>query len=201
MAGVGYAHYIDAQYPQAIAAFQKAQPQIGELSDYIAFYVGNSYVLSNHPEESWRTFAISKGVSRIRSTGMMRRSRTPRRLLATNRPTEAIRLLDAHRAPHRAETEYYLGKAYVQNGQARMGAEILQRVYYNYATNYLADQAPTDLKKMPEAASLPSASYTQHLKRAEALYKAHRYKDAIGDYQNVADFGPPAQHGRVDPAR
>ena len=49
---IGYAHYLDAQYPAAIAAMQKAQPQIGELKDYVAFFIGNSYVLSNNPEES-----------------------------------------------------------------------------------------------------------------------------------------------------
>ena len=49
---IGYAHYLDAQYPAAITALQKAQPQIGELKDYVAFFIGNSYVLSNNPEES-----------------------------------------------------------------------------------------------------------------------------------------------------
>ena len=46
------AHYLDAQYPAAISAMQKAQPQIGELKDYVAFFIGNSYVASNNPEES-----------------------------------------------------------------------------------------------------------------------------------------------------
>ena len=48
---IGYAHYLDAQYPAAITAFQKAQPQIGELEDYVAFFIGNSYLLSNNAEE------------------------------------------------------------------------------------------------------------------------------------------------------
>jgi soluble lytic murein transglycosylase len=190
---IGYAHYIDAQYPQAIAAFQKAQPQIGELDDYIAFFIGNSYMLSNHPEDSLaylRDFQTRFPDSLYAHDAMIAHVKA---LLALNKPTEAIHLLEAHRAPARAETEYYLGKAYVQNGQARTGAEALQRVYYDYATNYLADQAHTDLQKVPEAAALPSVTYSQHLKRAEALYKARRYKDAIGDYQYVADYAPPAQ--------
>ena len=60
--------------------------------------------------------------------------------------------LENHRSPASAETEYFLGKAYVQNGQGRTGAEILRRVYYNYATSYTADNAAADLKKIPEAA-------------------------------------------------
>ena len=62
---------------------------------------------------------------------------------------------------HIAETEYYLGKGYVQNGQARTGAEILQRVYYDYATNYLADEAEADLRRMPE-----ELAASGHLRRA-----------------------------------
>ena len=60
-------------------------------------------------------------------------------------------MLEAHRTPACAETEYYLGKAYVQNGQGRTGAEILRHLYYNYATNYTADQAATTpiLRKFP----------------------------------------------------
>src|ERR1039457_4694368 len=80
-----------------------------------------------------------------------------RALLATNRSSEAIRLLWAHRAPASAETEYFLGKAYVQNGQGRAGAEVLRRVYYSYATNYTADNAAADLRKIPEAATALSA--------------------------------------------
>src|SRR6516162_9684327 len=49
---IGYAHYLDAQYPAAVAAMQKAQPYIGELKDYTAFFIGNSYVLSNSPESA-----------------------------------------------------------------------------------------------------------------------------------------------------
>ena len=50
---IGYAHYLDAQFPAAIAALQKAEPQIGELKDYTAFFIGNSYVASNNAEESF----------------------------------------------------------------------------------------------------------------------------------------------------
>jgi outer membrane protein assembly factor BamD (BamD/ComL family) len=49
---IGYAHYLDAQYPAAVSAMQKAEPYIGELKDYTAFFIGNSYVLSNNPESS-----------------------------------------------------------------------------------------------------------------------------------------------------
>ncbi len=190
---LGYAHYLDAQFPAAIAALQRAQPQIGELKDYTSFFIGNSYVASNNPEESFaylRDFATRFPDSLYAHDALISYARA---LLATNRPNEAIRLLEAHRAPASAETEYFLGKAYVQGGQGRAGAEILRRVYYNYATNYTADNAAADLRKIPEAATLPPVPYAEHLKRADSLYKARRYAAAADEYRQVVDMAPGAQ--------
>jgi soluble lytic murein transglycosylase len=190
---IGYAHYLDAQYPAAIAAMQKAQPQIGELKDYTAFFIGNSYVLSNNPEDSFaylRDFAIRFPDSLYAHDALIAYARA---LLATNRPAEAVRTLQAHRTPASAETEYFLGKAEVQNGQGRAGAEILRHVYYNYATNYTADNAAADLKRIPEVASLPPVTYAEHQKRAEALYKARRYPAAADEYRTLADLAPPGE--------
>jgi len=190
---IGYAHYLDAQYPAAIAALQRAQPQIGELKDYAAFFIGNSYVLSNSPEESFaylREFGTRFPDSLYSHDATISYAKA---LLATSQPTAAIRMLEAHRVPASAETEYFLGKAYVQNGEGRTGAEILRRLYYNNATNYTADQAAIDLRKIPEAATLPPATYSDHLKRADALYKARRYPAATEEYRYVVDLAPAGQ--------
>jgi soluble lytic murein transglycosylase len=190
---IGYAHYLDAQYPAAIAALQKAQPQIGELKDYIAFFIGNSYVLSNNPEESLaylRDFGVRFPDSLYDHDATIADAKA---LLAMNRASEAIRLLEAHRSPVKAETEYFLGKAYVQAGQGRHGAEILQRVYYEYATSYLADQAEADLRKIPEETSLPPVTYAEHLKRADSLYAVRHYGGAADEYRYVVDLAPAGQ--------
>ena len=190
---IGYANYLDGHYPAAIAAMQKAQPQIGELADYVAFFIGNSYVMSNNPEESLaylRDFGTRFPDSLYDHDAMISYAKA---LLALDRPSDAIRLLEANREPARVETEYYLGKAYIQNGQGRTGGEILQHVYYDYGTSYLADQAETDLRKLPELNSLPPVTYAEHLKRADALYKARRWGAAANEYQYVVDFAPAGQ--------
>jgi peptidoglycan lytic transglycosylase len=190
---IGYAHYLDAQYPAAIAAMQKAQPQIGELKDYTAFFIGNSYVLSNNPEASLtylRDFSARFPDSLYAHDALIGYAKA---LLTTNRAVEAVHLLEQHRSPASAETEYFLGKAYVQSGQSRTGAEVLRRLYYNYPSSYSADNAASDLKKIPEAAFLPSPSYAEHQKRADGLYKARRYSAAADEYRAMVNLAPPNQ--------
>jgi len=187
---IGYAHYLDSQYPASITALQKAQSYIGELKDYTSFLIGNSYVQSNIPEASFtylRDFGARFPDSLYAHDATIAYARA---LLATNQPSEAIHLLENHRSPANAETEYFLGKAYVQNGQNRAGAEVLRRVYYNYATSYTADNASADLKKIPEAALLPPATYSEHEHRAEALYKARRWGAAAEEYRAMVDLQP-----------
>jgi len=187
---IGYAHYLDAQYAAAIAALQKAQPNIGELKDYTAFFIGNAYVQSNSPDASFtylRDFGTRFPDSLYTHDATIAYARA---LLATNQPAEAIRLLETHRSPASAETEYFLGKAYVQNGQNRTGAEILRRVYYNYATNYTADNAAADLKKIPEAALLPAPTYGELEHRADALYKGRRWAGAAEEYKAMVALQP-----------
>ena len=187
---IGYAHYLDTQYPAAIAALQKAQPYIGELKDYASFFIGNSYVLSNSPESSvtyLRDFGTRFPDSLYTHDATIAYAKA---LLATNQPTAAVHLLENHRSPASAETEYFLGKAYVQNGQGRSGADILRRVYYNYPTNYTADSAAADLKKIPEAAFLPPATYGDHERRADGLYKTRRWGAAAEEYRAMVDLQP-----------
>jgi soluble lytic murein transglycosylase len=187
---IGYAHYLDAQYPAAIAAMQKAQPYIGELKDYTSFFMGNSYVLSNSPESSityLRDFGARFPDSLYAHDATIAYAKA---LLATNRPSEAIHLLEQHRSPENAELEYFLGKAYVQNAQGRTGAEILRRVYYNHPASYAADSAAADLKRIPEVALLPPVTYSEHERRAEGLYKGRRWSAAAEEYRAMVELEP-----------
>ena len=194
---IGYARYIDAQYSAAIAAMRKAEPQIGELKDYTAFFIGNSYALSNEPAASvtyLRDFGARFPDSLYERDATLAYAKA---LLAMNNSTEAVRLLEDHRTPATADTEYLLGKAYLQNGQNRTAAEILRRVYYNYATNYNADNAANDLKKIPEVAALPPPTYSEHQRRADHLYEARRYEPAADEYRAMLLIAPAGEKSAV----
>lgn len=193
---IGYAHYLDAQYPQAVAAMQKAQPHIGELADYTAYYIGNSHVLGNQPEASYtylRDFATRFPDSVYDHDAAIAYGKA---LLASNRTADAIKALQPYSGSG-PEVEYYLGKAYVQNGQSRTGAEILRNLYYGYPTSYLADQAGNDLKKIPEAALLSPVPYAEHQRRADLLYKARRFGPAADEYKIMLDLAPAGMKPEV----
>jgi soluble lytic murein transglycosylase len=186
---IGYAHYLDAQYPAAIAAMEKAAPKMGELGDYTSFFIGNSYVLSNQPEASLtylRDFGARYPDSIYAHDAVIAHARA---LLADNRPAEAVHLLQPVRGSG-SEADFYLAKAYEASGQSRAAAELFRHIYYDYATSYLADQAGAELKKIPEAEFLPAPTFADHQKRAEQLYKGRHYNEAASEYKVMVDIAP-----------
>ncbi len=196
---IGYAHYLDTQFPAAISALQKAQPEIGELKDYTSYYIGNAYLLNNNPEESLtylRDFGARYPDSVYADDATLAYVKA---LLATKRSAEAVQVL-AHRSGGGAEAEYLLGKAYVQNGQARTGAEVLRRVYYNYPTSQQADFAEVDLRKIPEADTLPAPTYAEREHRAEGLYKGRRWAPAADEYRAMLPVAPAGQQSQINMA-
>jgi len=194
---IGYAHYLDGQYPASITALEKAQAYIGELKDYTSFFIGNSYVASNNPQASLsylKDFGTHYPDSVYANDASLAYVKA---LLATNHPAEAVQLL-AHRSGGGAEVEYLLGKAYVQNGQSRTGAEVLRRVYYNYPTSSQADAAESDLKKIPEAQSLPTVTFAEHQRRADGLYKGRRWAPTADEYKAMVSLAPAGQQSQVN---
>ena len=193
----GYAHYLDTQYPAAIAALQKAQPYIGELKDYTSYFIGNSYILSNDAESAMtylRDFGTRYPDSVYANDATLAYARA---LLATNRPAEAVQVL-AHRAGSGPDADCLLGKAYVQNGQGRSGAEVLRRVYYNYPTSQQADLSESDLKKLPEAELLPPPTFAERQHRADGLYKGRRWAPAAEEYQAMLAVAPAGEQSQIN---
>ena len=97
-----------------------------------------------------------------------------------------------------ADGEYLLGKAYVQNGQGRTGAEVLRSVYYNYPTSQQSDWAENELKKIPEAAMLPPVTFSQHERRANGLYQGRRWPQAADEYKAMVPLAPAGQQSQAD---
>jgi len=194
---IGYAHYLDSQFAAAIDAFQKAQPNIGELKDYTSYYIANAYLLNNSPEGSLtylRDFGTRFPDSVYARDATLAYAKA---LLATKRTADAVQVL-SHFSEGGVEGQYLLGKAYVQNGQARAGAEVLRRVYYNYPISQQAELAEADLRKIPEADSLPPATYAEREGRANGLYKGRRWAPAADEYKDMLAIAPAGQQSHIN---
>ena len=106
---VGYAYFIDHQYPKAIDSLSRAKPHAGEIGDYVAFYLANSYLQSGRIPEA--VAALSAFDQNYPMSLLLRDVHVnyANALLADNRPQDAITLLEKNREPIRADLELVLG--------------------------------------------------------------------------------------------
>jgi soluble lytic murein transglycosylase len=179
---VGYAHVLDHEYAKAIDPLSRAKPRAGDLGDYVAYYLGTSYLQTGHQAEALA--ALANFGTTYPDSLLVRDADVSYAgaLLNEGRATEAIALLEKDRLPTRSDLEFTLGRAYAAAGNNVKAAEDLANIYYTMPTAAEADAAYAELKKIPSA---PPATLTQRKTRAELLIKAKRYNDAADEYREL----------------
>ena len=186
---VGYAHFIDKDYAQAIEPLNRARPMAGDLGDYIAYYLGTCYLQTGHQAEGMA--ALANFETTYPDSLLIRDARLSyaNALLSEGRAAEAAELLEKNRLPARSDIELAIGKAYAALGQSPKASEALGNVYYNMPTSAEADTAYTELKKLSIAIQ---PTPVQRKTRADLLMKARRYNDASDEYRELASHATPA---------
>jgi soluble lytic murein transglycosylase len=185
---VGYAHILDHEYAKAIDPLNRAKPLAGDLGDYVAYYLGTSYLQTGHQAEglaALANFSITYPDSLLVRDAHVSYANG---LLTERRASEAADLLEKDRLPARSDIELALGKAYAAMGQAAKAAEALANVYFNMPTSQDADAAYTELIKLSGA---PPTTPAQRKTRAELLIKARRYADAAEEFRQLAIHATP----------
>ncbi len=178
---VGYAHIVDRDYGKAIEPLNRAKPRAGDLGDYVAYYLGTSYLQTGHVAEALATLADFGSAHPDSLLVRDAHVSYADALLLEGRGAEAAALLEKDRVPLRSDVEFALGRAYAAAGENAKAAEALGNVYYNMPTSTEADAALAELRKLP---SLPPASAAQRKTRADLLLKARRYNDAADAYRD-----------------
>ena len=178
----GYAHVVDHDYAKAIDALNRAKPHAGDLGDYVAYYLGTSYLETGHQAEALATLA--NFAATYPDTLLARDADViyAGALLGEGRASEAAALLEKERLPARSDLEFTLGRAYAALGQNAKAAEALANVYYNMPTAAEADSAYAELRRLPSA---PAATPAERKTRADLLIKAKRYSDAVDEYREL----------------
>ena len=116
---VGYSRVLDQQYPQAIAALEKAKPHAGELYDYVRYLEAISYGAEGNSAkvvELLRNFDVETPESIFQKEVVDIYGSS---LAAQNKTQEAIAYLEAHRQPMKASVELALGKCYLHTRSSR----------------------------------------------------------------------------------
>src|SRR5208337_1035852 len=120
---VGYAHVLDHDYAKAIDPLNRAKPLAGDLGDYVAYYLGTSYLQTGRQAEALATlanFAATYPDSLLVRDADVSYAGA---LLNEGRAAEAAELLEKELLPARSDIEFTLGRAYAALGQNARAAE------------------------------------------------------------------------------
>lgn len=194
---LGYARYQDQQYPQSIAALEKARPRAGELGDYVRYLLAECYAAQNNSAkviEQLHNFEEASPESIFLNDVVALYGAA---LDGAGRSQEAVNYLEAHRAPTRASVELALGKSYLHTANAAKGAEILRHLYFTMAASDQAVEAASVLRA--QGSSL-EGNYGEERTRAEILLKANRAAEAIKAYRALEERAPLNEIGNVQVA-
>jgi soluble lytic murein transglycosylase len=187
---LGYAHVLDRDYAKAIDPLNRAKVHAGDLGDYVAYYLGSSYLQTGRTAEALASLA---DFSKAHPDSLLVRDAAisyADALLLEGQPAEAITLLEQTRTPVRSDLEFALGRAYAASGQMAKAADIFENIYYTMPASAEADAANAELKKLP---AMPLPTVVQLKTRADTLMAKRRYADAVEEYRSLVNESGAAQ--------
>lgn len=194
---VGYSRVLDQQYPQAVAALEKAKPHAGELYDYVRYLEAISYGAEGDSAkvvELLRNFDVETPESIFQKEVVDLYGSS---LASQNKTQEAITYLEAHRQPLKASVELALGKCYLHTDFPEKGMAILKHLYFTMPASTEAVEAATVLTAHGSALE---GSYSDEKTRADLLSKAGRWADAAHEYRELQSKAPATDLSDVEVA-
>ena len=191
---LGYAHLRQKEFPQAIAALEKARPHAGELFDYVLYFEASAQAnLGNQPKvaELIKTLNSSADESIFANAEAVELYATA--LDTQGHPDDAAHYLEGHRVPARAAVELALGKAYLHSSRAE-GADVLRHLYY---TMPLSEQAETAATVLAAQGYPLDGNYAEEKLRGDLLAKSNHWAEAIKSYRRAESLAVGTQLGDV----
>ena len=189
---LGYAHVLDHDYAKAIDALNRAKLHAGDLGDYVAYYLGTSYVQTGHTAEAMASLA---DFAKTHPDSLLDRDASvsyAEALMLEGQAAEAVDRLEQVRLPVRPDVELALGRAYAAARNVK-AAETFENIYYTMPASAEADAAYSELKKLP---SVTPPTPAQRKTRADALMSHHRYAEAADEYRSLVNETDLGNHDR-----
>jgi soluble lytic murein transglycosylase len=193
---VGYSHVIDHDYAKAVDPLNRARALAGDLGDYVTYYLGSSYLQTGRAAEAITTLDgfeknfpdsfLTRDAHVIYATA----------LVSSGRSQEAIAVLEKERLPTRSDLELVLGRGYAAAGQSAKAATIFHNLYFTMPLSAEANQADSELRKLPASAVAAPTTGERQI-RAGLLLKGKRYGEAADEYQKILSESSAADRPAV----
>src|SRR5262249_9708837 len=156
---LGYSHTLDSQYAAAIPYFKKAQLHAGELSDYADYFLASSEGAAGDATDAAENL---RGFDQRYPGSILSRDAVvilANALLAQKDPQSALRLLEEHRDPPRADVELVLGRAESAKGNNAGAITQFRHVYYGFPLAPESGTAEQELGKLGNPGGIAPPSF------------------------------------------
>ena len=194
---VGYAYFLDHQYPRAVESLSRAEPRSGEMGDYVAYYLADSYLQSGRIAEA--VASLSTFDENFPQSLLVRDAHVlyANALLADNRAKEAAAVLEKDREPIRADLELLLGRAYASGGDPAQAVTVFRHLYFGLPLSYEATVAQSELQKLSSTPGISPPSFGERKSRADALAHAKRFPEAADAYRDLLREASPTDKPEI----
>jgi soluble lytic murein transglycosylase len=187
---IGYAHYLDRDYPKALQGLQHSQQLAPVLGDYLDYLSAAAYQGQDNTAAVIKTL---EGFDQKYPDSLFIHDSAllyAEALIARGAPERAAASLERHRQPRHADIELALARAYRGAGLNSRAAEILRNIYFEEPLAPEADSAAIELRVMGEAP--PVGNFEPRRARANSLLKGKRYSQAVSELSSLVEQAPPS---------
>ena len=197
---LGYHAYQKKKYAEAKVHFAAVSKVPGPLQDYGEYYSALSALAEGDHATSARLldgFSTRYPSSALAAQAALRQAES---LNALDRAGEAVALLSSPSVILPQLTSWLLlGEAYRKDHQPVKAAEILQKIYYLSPASYTAEPAERHLHELKlELGELyPVPTVAMRSDRADRLFAASQWKEALTEYRSLASVATGALRDRA----
>jgi soluble lytic murein transglycosylase len=188
---LGYAHVLDHDYRKAIEPLSRAKPHAGEIGDYVAYYLADSYLETGRNAEA---VAVLASFDKTFPASLLLRDAHvlyANALVADGRATEAVRILEHDREPVRSDLELALGRAYVAAGEAAKAVAVYRHLSFSLPLSFEAGVAQAEAERLAPATGIAGPTFGERKTRADMLARGKRYGEAAEAYRELLREATP----------
>jgi soluble lytic murein transglycosylase len=182
----GYSHFSGKDYDGAINALDPAATGASRIGDYTLYYRAQSEAAAGRLSDAIRDYrALS---SKFPESLMVHESiiEAARASIATGDPQAAIKLLSRMVQQADAEALLITAQAYEATGSNPQAIDLYRRIYFDLPATAAAEQAASRLAGLGAGPADRPGSADQMRSRADSLFKANQYAEALKAYDDLA---------------